>query len=529
MKTTIKINLSGQVFTLDDDAYEMLKDYLDSISKRFRDMEEGSEIISDIESRIAELFHLRISEKKQVITIEDIKEVIEIMGQPEEFDEGEESESTSSRRTTNGRKTRRFYRDPDSVVFGGVASGLAAYFGIEIWLSRLLWVIFFLLSGGGPVFILYIVLWIAVPKASSAAERLEMRGEKVTVENIEKTVKEEYENVKEATKETYQKVKESKELRQTKNVFNEILNVIGKIILVFLKIIVAIIGFVFIILGLSILAGMSIGFFFRNAMFPLDMFGSSFHSFQDLFGIVGDPANLTLISISLFFVIAIPLVALIYAGIKMLFRFKAKDKMIGLTAFILWILSLIFLITMAAFEGWHFTEGGTTETTQSLQSFPSDTLVITMNDDPGIEGFNDSWYFNYDDTWHMITGSDDYYGKIELDIEPAEDDNYRITVHKESQGRNRFEASHDAGNLEFKWNQEGPDLILNPYFSLRKPNRWRAPLTEVTVVVPPGKYIRLDRNTKYFLDDVQSVEDEWDHKLAGNIWLMTEKGLTAVE
>jgi len=89
MKTTIKINLAGQVFTLDEDAFQMLKEYLDSISKKFRDMEEGNEIITDIESRIAELFQQRIHEKKQVITIEDVKEVIEIMGHPEDFDEGE--------------------------------------------------------------------------------------------------------------------------------------------------------------------------------------------------------------------------------------------------------------------------------------------------------------------------------------------------------------------------------------------------------------------------------------------------------
>ena len=102
MKTTVKINLSGQIFTLDEDAYQMLKDYLDAISKRFRDMEEGNEIITDIETRIAELFQLRISEKKEVIIIEDVREVIEIMGQPEDFDEGEDSEDEPGRQTRSG-------------------------------------------------------------------------------------------------------------------------------------------------------------------------------------------------------------------------------------------------------------------------------------------------------------------------------------------------------------------------------------------------------------------------------------------
>ena len=393
MKTTIKINLSGQVFTLDDDAYQALKNYLDAISKRFRDMDEGSEIIGDIESRIAELFQLKINEKKEVITIEDVQEVIEIMGQPEDFDDGEQSEPEAGPKTRNGKKTRKFYRDPDSVVFGGVASGLAAYFGIEIWLSRLLWVIFFLATGGGVIFILYVVLWIAVPKALSAAEKLEMRGEKVTVENIEKTVKEEYETVKENTKEAYQKVKDSKELKQTKNVLSEIVNVIGKIILVLLKVILAIIGFAFIISGLAALAGMSIGFFFQDALFPRDIFGSSFQSLPELFGIFGDPASLTLMTICLFFVIVIPLIALIYLGIKMMFRFKAKDRVIGITAFVLFLISLIFLITMVYFEGDDFSNYGNSSSSKELAGIPSGTLLLTRHIDPAIEGFNESWYF----------------------------------------------------------------------------------------------------------------------------------------
>ena len=198
MKTTIKINLSGQIFTLDEDAYQVLKDYLDSISKRFRDTEEGIEIIGDIESRIAELFQEKISEKKQVITIEDVRNIISIMGTPEDIlDEDEAAEEEQSRRSANGKKTRKLYRDPDNMAIGGVCSGLGAYFGIENWLMRLLWVILFFATGGGLIFILYIVLWIAVPKAMTVAEKLEMRGEKVTVSNIEKTIKEEYETVKE--------------------------------------------------------------------------------------------------------------------------------------------------------------------------------------------------------------------------------------------------------------------------------------------------------------------------------------------
>ncbi|KPL12746.1 MAG: hypothetical protein AMS23_10550 [Bacteroides sp. SM1_62] len=529
MKTTVKINLSGQIFTLDDDAYQALKDYLDAISKRFRDMEEGAEIISDIESRIAELFQSKISDKKEVITIEDVNDVIGIMGQPEDFLEEEGMEDEAGRSYAQGRKSRKYYRDGDNAIFGGVCAGLGAYFGIENWLMRLLWVIFFFATGGGLMFILYIVLWIAVPKAMTAAEKLEMRGKRVTVSNIEKTVREEYETVKENVKEGYEKVKTSKELKKTKNVMDEIFQVIGQIVLVFLKIILFIIGFVLIIGGLAVLMSLSIAFFFRDSVFPTEIFGSPLHSFNEIFGILGDPTSMTLISIALFFTIVIPLIALIYAGIKMMFRFKANDKMIGLTAFVLWIISVVFLVSMAAFEGWNFNAYGRISTTENLDTFSSDTLVVRMVSDPGIEGFNDDWYFSYDDSWNMISTEDRFYGKIDLDVAPGDFTDYEISVRKNSQGRDRAQASINAGTLEYDWDQQENTLLLNPYFSLKKNYKWRTPGTKVTIMVPQGKYIRLDNNTRYFLRNVETVDDIWDRKLAGEVWQMTEDGLVSVE
>jgi phage shock protein PspC (stress-responsive transcriptional regulator) len=528
MKTTVKINLNGQIFTLDDDAYQALKEYLDAISKRFRDMEEGSEIISDIESRIAELFQSKVNDKKEVITIEDVTDVINIMGQPEDFleDDGMEGDTGSS--YASRKKSRKYYRDGDNAIFGGVCSGLAAYFGIENWLMRLLWVIFFIATGGGVMFILYIVLWIAVPKAITAAEKLEMRGEKVTVSNIEKTVKEEYETVKENVKEGYEKVRTSKELKNTKTVMDEIFHVIGQIVLVGLKIILIIIGFVFIISGLAVLTGLSIAVFFRDSILPSEIFGSPFQSFNEIFGILGDPTSLTLISIALFFAIVIPLIALIYAGIKMMFRFKANDKMIGLTAFVLWIISVVFLVTMAAFEGWNFNAFGRSSTTENLDAFSSDTLIVRMVSDPDIEGFNDDWYLNYDDSWNMISTEERLYGKIDLDVAAGDFNDYELSIRKNSQGRDKADASINAGKLNYEWDQEGNTIFLDPYFSLKKPLKWRSPGTKVTIMVPPGKYIRLDNNTKYFLRNIETVDDIWDRKLAGEVWQMTEDGLARV-
>ncbi len=212
-----------------------------------------------------------------------------------------------------------------------------------------------------------------------------------------------------------------------------------------------------------------------------------------------------------------------------MFRFKANDKVIGLTGFVLWIISLIFLISMAAFEGSHFTETGRSNKTHELQAFPSDTLLVGMNENPDIEGFSDEWYSSYDDDWHLLSTEDRVYGRMELNILPGDIDNWELTIRRNSQGRNNAEAVRNATKLDYSWNQSNSTLVLDPYFSLEKPNKWRAPSTTVSLIVPVGKYIRFHKNTRYFLNRVKTEDELWKHEIAGEVWRMTDEGLVVVD
>ncbi len=523
MKKTIKINLSGIVFNLDEDAYQELKNYLDSISSRFRDMEEGNEIISDIESRIAEIFQTKVSDKKQVITLDDVNEVIAIMGRPEDFYDAETlgSETTTGGEEHSRKHHRKLYRDPDNAILGGVAAGLAAYFGIEAWIIRLLLVILTFPIQVIPI--IYIILWIVVPKAETAAQKLEMRGEKVTVSNIEKTVKEEYETVKENVK----RVQQTKEYKRTKSVFAEIFHVIGQIILVFLKIILIIIGISFIIAGITAIMGLTSVFFFRHALFPIDIWPPiHVYPLGDMFHFLSDPGTITLFSFALFMTIAIPIIALIYGGIKLIFRFKANDRAIGLTGLVLWLLSVIFLITLFVYEGSNFATSGQRSEEEYLKPFDSDTLRLRMHNDPGIKGFRNEWYNEDDDEWHIISDESKIYGKIDLDIESSDDKQFEVVVKKRSQGRSRISAIVNAENTSYRYTQDGATLILDPYFSLSKVYKWRSPETEIVVKVPEGKYIYLDGNTRYFLDDIEDLPASQVQKAAGKTLHIKEGVIT---
>lgn len=194
MKTTITINLGGLVFHIDDDAYEMLNTYLIAIEKQFASEDDRKDIMTDIETRLAELFTEFLDGKRDVIMKDDVSKVIEILGQPEDFIEEEPTTEQSKKKSTTYHATKRLYRDPDNRFLGGVCGGLGAYFNVDPVIFRIIFIIIFFGMGSG--LIIYIILWIAMPEATTTAQKLEMRGEPVTVENIKKAVREEFENVR---------------------------------------------------------------------------------------------------------------------------------------------------------------------------------------------------------------------------------------------------------------------------------------------------------------------------------------------
>ncbi|MBK6283282.1 MAG: PspC domain-containing protein [Draconibacterium sp.] len=163
MKKTFTINISGTVFHIEEDAYEVLQKYLINLKNHFGSSEEGKEILTDIEARIAEIFIEKAANDQRVVSIEMVNVAIEIMGTPEDFVDDEEKEEVYQP-TEEAKRKRRLYRDPDHRVIGGVCGGLGAYFNMDPVILRIIFVVLlFATSGAG--FLAYIILWIAVPKA----------------------------------------------------------------------------------------------------------------------------------------------------------------------------------------------------------------------------------------------------------------------------------------------------------------------------------------------------------------------------
>jgi phage shock protein PspC (stress-responsive transcriptional regulator) len=190
MKKTFSINLGHRMYHIDEDAYLLLKDYLERIESYFSDQKEREDILNDIEARISELFQKWMGPNREVVTVKEVKESITIMGDPSLIGgvQNQQREHTYNRQGPS-----RIYRDPDDRIIGGVCSGLGAYVGIDPVFVRILFVLFLIFGIG---FLVYLILWVAVPEAKTTAQKLEMRGDPVNASNIGKFVADEYESIK---------------------------------------------------------------------------------------------------------------------------------------------------------------------------------------------------------------------------------------------------------------------------------------------------------------------------------------------
>lgn len=191
MKKSIQANISGRIYNIDEDAYELLNSYITELRSAFNTAD-GLEVVSDIEARIAEIFASRTD---TIIVIDDVNEVIERMGKPgqiaADYPDMSASAQTPPPYQANSGETklftterRKFYRSTTDRVFGGVLGGVAAYFDWNTTLLRVLVVIFALCTAVWPCVVCYLVAWMVVPEARTARQRLEQMGERVTIDQL---------------------------------------------------------------------------------------------------------------------------------------------------------------------------------------------------------------------------------------------------------------------------------------------------------------------------------------------------------
>ncbi len=531
MNKTLTINISQIVFHIDENAFEALSKYLNTIKSYFNNNASRDEIITDIEARIAEIFSAKINASKQVITQTDVDEMIAIMGNPEVFKNAEEFDQNTNNTQSNTfnentNKTKRIFRDPDDKVIGGVCSGIGAYFGIDpIWL-RLAFAIAFFIFGTG--FLFYLLLLVVIPKAKTTAEKLEMRGEKVNINNIEKKIKEEFDDIKK----TFNN-KDNEWVKATSTFFSKLVAVLEQLLHGIVRIFAVIIGYVFIVVGLIVLIVFLLGIFGNSAYISiddLDVWTLNLSQSLDLF--FANSIQLLLSKIALLLLIGIPLLMLMYRGIRILFKIKSKQIWIGRLSSVLWVTGLLTSIYLFAVMSNEFKQrssvkdrinfGTSTINTVHLQ-LPDDFKWNLEKDEEDIDWDNyrlNGWIFRIknEDGFSFLTP--------QIDIQKSNTDSFQLLLIRTAKGKTKKQALSRAESIIYNYTIEDSTIVFNPTFELKPEEKWRAQQVKIIIKVPIGKSVFIDKKMRPLIYDIDNVTNTYDGDMINHKWTMRSNGLT---
>lgn len=339
MKKNITINLFGATYAIDEDAYELLKKYQDNMRSYFSKKEGGEEIADDIEHRVAELMAELRANGVEAISIEHIEQIINRIGNPEQMNDSEAEKETPDEEDNKKteERNRRLYRDPQDAMLGGVISGLSHFFGFgDPTFLRLAMVVLFFFSAS-TILIAYIVLWLIVPKAETAEERLRMKGKPINSATLN-------EEIISGVKRAKDFVQSEGTKRSARGCLNSLLNFIvgvGKL---------ALIIFAFIILLLLII-GLIVALTF-GGIGSVVSFHPFFNGMEEIMVLQSIPYIDWQIGIAIFFLLVAVLLPIFILG-KWLFNFKHKSSspLMRTGLFIFWVTAVVICISMASAIG----------------------------------------------------------------------------------------------------------------------------------------------------------------------------------
>ena len=510
MNKTVNINLAGIFFHIDEDAYLKLQRYLEAIKRSFTDSQGRSEIIADIEARIAELFSERVKHEKQVISNKEVDEVIAIMGQPEDYlvdDEIFEDEPKPYSSRPYGR-SKKLFRDTENSYIGGVASGLGHYLGVDALWVRLLWILLAIGSVGTFLFI-YILFWVLVPEAVTTADKLTMTGEPVNISNIEKKIKDGFENVTQTVSDTVKNIDVSKQSNKIKSSSKSFFDALGDIVMFFLNIFAKFIGIILILVGASTLIGLIIGFFTVSVT---DLINVPGFDFIDAANAADTP--IWLISLLLFFAIGIPFFFVFYLGLKILVNnLKSIGNIAKFSLLGVWFLAIISLIVIGVKQASeHAFDASVTEKT-TLNITANDTLKVKMygNDYKKSIYRNNGFKLVYNEADEKIIFSTD----IRLIVRSTKDSLATIQIEKNAEGSSYQQAKERAKNIHYNYSLKDNELMLDSYLTTEYENKFSDQQIEIILYLPEGMTLIADENTYSFHRNSTHYDDILDNGMEG--------------
>lgn len=573
MKKNISINISGIIFHIEEDGYDRLKKYLDSINKYFSSFEDSTEILADIESRIAEIFLSKLSEGKQVITAEDVNTLISTMGSVSDFRAAEEEEVIgNAARSSNENKSKssgqqedytytpprqlvrdekrkilggvcagiahyanidpvwirllfalstafygitfvvyvilwaampgthdieepadnkKMFRDPETKVLAGVSGGVAAYFGIDITVVRILFIVF--TFAGGIGLLVYIVLWVILQEAHTLTDRMQMQGEPVTLSNIETNIKKGL-DIKEGENESAL----TKILLFPFRVIAFLITGLGKILGPLVEVIRVAIGVAVTAAGVSFIfmvivtAGAVVGLITFPDYWNFASSASFDFPIESIHEIVPAWLGLTACLVAL-----IPGILLALLGFSIVAKRNVITQPVGWTLFVIFFAGIGLLSYGGARIAIKFREDGTYKT-ERIFALDGRTAILKVRE-----------YDDYDD-----------YGRVELRLRGYDGKDFKLEENYEAQGSSRQDAIANAQMVTYNVTQEDSILTFDTHLRFKDDAVFRGQDLDLYLYIPYNYPFIMDDEMSTFIS--QYVDYEYQD---GHTWVMTRDGL----
>jgi phage shock protein PspC (stress-responsive transcriptional regulator) len=475
MKKTVSVNIKGTNFQIEEDAYELLRDYIDRLTTALGNEEGSQEIIEDIELRIAEICNSKLSDSKTVIELKDIEEILATLGDPQdyvEFDESDNDRSTQEQTTQDRSKSeRRLFRDPENSILGGVCAGFANYFSIDVVVMRILFVLLFFIGFAIPI---YIILWIIIPKAESTIDRLRMKGRPITVETVKEEVDNAAQRVRAGTKNLADRVRNDRHYnhrisqgkRVVRNIFGIGLMGIGCIFLI---------GFImFFIQGFEFLPVKGDGGFMSITEYgELALNSPSDVKWMWIGGLTASISGIVL---------------LFSLGLLLVFQLFNRWTKIAL-GFLL-ILAVTGGIICAAMgvkssRDW----AAETEITEKWGTLDAEELFIISGNN---QNTNKKVRSTRNIGWFGVEGQSlSKYG-VEINYTTSPDSLYHITKVYRASGYSQKKARERCENIRYNIKVSGDSLFMDTKYLFPKEDKLRGQEAAVLIQIPAGKSVRLD-------------------------------------
>ena len=498
MKKTVSINIKGINFLIEEDAYELLQDYLERLKQTLKNEEGSQEIVEDVELRIAEICSSKISESKTVIEHSDIQEILATLGNPEDYiDEDDESNYSNESNSKYQKSEKRLFRDTENGTIAGVCMGISNFLNIDVVIVRAIFVVIFLFAGFGLP--LYIILWIIVPQTKSTIDRLRMKGKPITVETVREEVENAAERIKEGSKNIANRIRKDDSYKKSVSKGGRILSsILG----------LGFIGFGLICLILLIVFGIA-----EMQVFPIQG-DQGFLSMPELGSLVlldnGDYSLFWYGSVILDSALVLFLVLL---GSMLIFRiYNIWAKLSLLVLFLIGITGFFMCVTVGMRTGRGFIVTGEIE--HIVGEMETNTLIIL----PELEELSIDGDFKVKSNGKhsmMQVGTENitFHG-INIYYEQSEDSLFHIKQNFSVQSHSHKVALEKCKNIDHNATISGDTLTLSTGYSFPKTDKIRAQRIEIIIEIPKGGNVKVDDENINFDFD---YEDHSHHYEQGKL------------